>query len=114
MKPECLEYALTYRIDHGVWGGASERERRRILRRRRVDGGRAPRSLQPVSVEIVVARDRRPTRRSGSFEAGAARGLAPAERAEHVVGDLLDRAPVRREPADASRRSRRAARRTRR
>jgi WhiB family redox-sensing transcriptional regulator len=35
VKTDCLEYALTYRIDHGVWGGASERERRRILRRRR-------------------------------------------------------------------------------
>jgi WhiB family redox-sensing transcriptional regulator len=33
---ECLEYALEFRIDHGVWGGASERERRRILRSRRV------------------------------------------------------------------------------
>lgn len=31
----CLEYALTERIEHGVWGGASERERRRILKRRR-------------------------------------------------------------------------------
>ena len=31
----CLEYALANRIDHGVWGGRSERERRRILRRRR-------------------------------------------------------------------------------
>jgi WhiB family transcriptional regulator, redox-sensing transcriptional regulator len=39
VKSECLEYALTYRIDHGVWGGASERERRRILRRRRVASG---------------------------------------------------------------------------
>jgi WhiB family redox-sensing transcriptional regulator len=38
VKEPCLEYALTYRIDHGVWGGASERERRRILRRRRLDG----------------------------------------------------------------------------
>ena len=31
----CLEYALAERIDHGVWGGCSERERRRILKRRR-------------------------------------------------------------------------------
>lgn len=32
----CLEYALDQRIDHGVWGGCSERERRRILKRRRL------------------------------------------------------------------------------
>ncbi len=32
---ECLEYALVNRIDHGVWGGRSERERRRLQRRRR-------------------------------------------------------------------------------
>ena len=31
----CLEYALTNRIDHGVWGGASERQRRRIIKARR-------------------------------------------------------------------------------
>jgi WhiB family redox-sensing transcriptional regulator len=35
VKDECLEHALVNRIDHGVWGGASERERRRILKRRR-------------------------------------------------------------------------------
>jgi WhiB family redox-sensing transcriptional regulator len=35
VRVECLEYALLHRIEHGVWGGASERERRRILRRRR-------------------------------------------------------------------------------
>ena len=37
VKSPCLEYAIRNRIDHGVWGGASERERRRILRQRRQD-----------------------------------------------------------------------------
>jgi WhiB family transcriptional regulator, redox-sensing transcriptional regulator len=36
VKEPCLEHALAHRIDHGVWGGASERERRRILKRRRL------------------------------------------------------------------------------
>lgn len=35
VKTDCLEYALVNKEEHGVWGGASERERRRILRRRR-------------------------------------------------------------------------------
>lgn len=37
VKQACLEYALVQRIDHGVWGGCSERERRRILKRRRAE-----------------------------------------------------------------------------
>ncbi|MGH9290867.1 MAG: WhiB family transcriptional regulator, partial [Acidimicrobiales bacterium] len=36
VKEQCLEHALANRIDHGVWGGCSERERRRILKRRRL------------------------------------------------------------------------------
>ncbi|HXW35503.1 MAG TPA: WhiB family transcriptional regulator [Acidimicrobiales bacterium] len=36
VKAPCLEYALVNRVDHGVWGGASERERRRMLRQRRL------------------------------------------------------------------------------
>jgi WhiB family redox-sensing transcriptional regulator len=36
VQSPCLEYALVHRVEHGVWGGASERERRRIARRRRL------------------------------------------------------------------------------
>ncbi len=36
VKGPCLEYAMENHIDHGVWGGTSERERRRIARRRRL------------------------------------------------------------------------------
>lgn len=35
VKTACLEFALENSIDHGVWGGTSERERRRIQKRRR-------------------------------------------------------------------------------
>lgn len=35
VKRPCLDYALIHRIDHGVWGGVSERGRRRISRRMR-------------------------------------------------------------------------------
>ncbi|MEJ7800251.1 MAG: WhiB family transcriptional regulator [Ilumatobacter sp.] len=35
VRRACLEYALTRREKVGVWGGATERERRRILRQRR-------------------------------------------------------------------------------
>lgn len=37
VQTDCLEYALSNRIEHGIWGGASERERRRILKRRRLE-----------------------------------------------------------------------------
>jgi len=35
VKVPCLRYALAHRVDDGVWGGASERHRRRLLRGRR-------------------------------------------------------------------------------
>jgi WhiB family redox-sensing transcriptional regulator len=35
VRQACLEHALISRETEGVWGGASERERRRMLRHRR-------------------------------------------------------------------------------
>jgi WhiB family transcriptional regulator, redox-sensing transcriptional regulator len=35
VQDRCLEFALQGREKEGVWGGATERERRRILRQRR-------------------------------------------------------------------------------
>lgn len=36
VREACLEYALANRIEHGVWGGHSERSRRRLLKQRRI------------------------------------------------------------------------------
>jgi WhiB family transcriptional regulator, redox-sensing transcriptional regulator len=35
VRQPCLEYALVNREREGVWGGMTDRERRRILRQRR-------------------------------------------------------------------------------
>lgn len=35
VKEPCLDYALDNRIEHGIWGGTSERARALIARRRR-------------------------------------------------------------------------------
>jgi len=37
VRVRCLEFALTNRLDHGVWGGTSERERQRLLRVRELE-----------------------------------------------------------------------------
>jgi WhiB family transcriptional regulator, redox-sensing transcriptional regulator len=34
VRTECLAYALDHRIEFGVWGGMTERERRALLRNR--------------------------------------------------------------------------------
>ncbi len=37
VRAQCLDYALDHDERHGVWGGLSERERRRIRHRRHKD-----------------------------------------------------------------------------
>jgi WhiB family redox-sensing transcriptional regulator len=34
VRTECLAYALEHRIEHGIWGGTTERERRGLQRSR--------------------------------------------------------------------------------
>jgi WhiB family redox-sensing transcriptional regulator len=41
VREECLEYALAHGEKFGIWGGLSERERRRIRRARNVAAARA-------------------------------------------------------------------------
>lgn len=36
VRKQCLDHALRERIEHGVWGGLSERSRRELRRKRRV------------------------------------------------------------------------------
>ncbi len=35
VRSECLEYAISHDIRHGIWGGMSDNDRRRISRERR-------------------------------------------------------------------------------
>jgi WhiB family redox-sensing transcriptional regulator len=50
VKDTCLEHALANRIDHGVWGGCSERQRRRILKARRKEAEKAAKAGRETRV----------------------------------------------------------------
>jgi WhiB family redox-sensing transcriptional regulator len=41
VRRECLSYAMDVPIDHGIWGGMTERERRRYRRRAGSSGWRS-------------------------------------------------------------------------
>jgi WhiB family transcriptional regulator, redox-sensing transcriptional regulator len=48
VRMDCLEYALTNSEKFGIWGGMSERERRRIRRQRAKD--RRAAEMAPVAI----------------------------------------------------------------
>jgi len=63
VKAPCLEYALENHIEHGVWGGASERERRRIARSRRAIPVKAEEHSEPArQLEGATGRPTQPVR----------------------------------------------------
>lgn len=39
IKTDCLEFAMANDIQHGMWGGTSERERKSLRRRRKMQNG---------------------------------------------------------------------------
>ena len=47
VRMECLVYALEGPIDHGIWGGMTERERRRFRRQAGAEGWRAKLQMVP-------------------------------------------------------------------
>lgn len=51
VQNDCLEYALANGEKFGIWGGMSERERRRIRRHRALE-----REVAASNVEILTAR----------------------------------------------------------
>src|SRR5579872_582424 len=55
VRSECLEYALVNRVDHGVWGGASERERRRILRSRRAAAAKQAKAVRADAKAVATS-----------------------------------------------------------
>ena len=46
---DCLAYALAYRVEHGVWGGLTDRERRKILNRLRPPAWNRDEAMRAVS-----------------------------------------------------------------
>ena len=65
VQDQCLTYALDNSEDHGIWGGATEKERSR-LRRRRGQKARPPRPLPPINHGA-----------RGGYQAHRRRGEAP-------------------------------------
>jgi len=48
VREDCLEYALLNGEKFGIWGGMSERERRRIRRQRALERQTAARTAEAV------------------------------------------------------------------
>ena len=50
VRQDCLEYALAHHISHGVWGGSSERQRRRLQHQRQQERMKRAVTERPAAV----------------------------------------------------------------
>ena len=88
VRVDCLEYALAHGEKFGIWGGLSERERRRVRRQRALERRTALGRLARASPRLVATRTSivwsgpRPdhTRKSSSQRASSAAGSSPPAR----------------------------------
>lgn len=62
VRDECLEFSLVNGEKFGIWGGMSERERRRIRRQRAIASGKRLRQPRTESVTIRPVTPLRPVR----------------------------------------------------
>jgi WhiB family transcriptional regulator, redox-sensing transcriptional regulator len=70
---ECLEYAISSREPHGVWGGLNEVERRQLIERRTMSGGVEPTATDsPAPAPAAV--EHAPDGSTRERAAGASRG----------------------------------------
>ena len=101
VRVDCLEYALAHGEKFGIWGGLSERERRRVRRQRALERRTAPRRLSsrpPATAEPAIGRLRPPcfsTRRpSSGSRRGRPAGEVVAQRASSAAGAGLRARPM--------------------
>ena len=65
VREDCLEFALANGEKFGIWGGMSERERRRIRRQRALE--REAAAMPPEVVAVQTGSAKTPPHRSGVF-----------------------------------------------
>jgi len=84
---DCLEYALANSEKYGVWGGCSERERRRIKRdRRRQDREDAIATGKVISIAIAASRYRQKPPSFTGYQ--QAREPAPWGHSKALIGEI--------------------------
>lgn len=97
VRDECLEYALAHDERHGIWGGKSERERKK-LRREESEPGKRPKPPNLVEVRRLAAA--RLNDRQIGEELGMTAGAVERLRSRHGIpagqpqpgnGRLVDR-----------------------